>query len=791
MSKDNSENQGVLDRFNPGSIKSIFILFSIVLVSVSTLFFVFVEYDKKVHNEKLIEKLSFKNELAQYNNLLESEVQNALKSSLLFSISNKEIDRFQAIYSLKMAKKIFTDYQQKARSLEDDESIKTDIQTLNEVIAIFSRQVTSTLNEDGKLAEILSKSTDEADSLTDVIIVEESMAMDVSKAKEMESVFNDIHDQLFVLGNHISMTLDDEISELSAKSSVGRYVVFALIIVVLLLILGYLIVDKLNSSVKQFSGVLDDIAKGELPEEEINSEREFEQIVSASNQLVKYLDDASQFATKIGDGDFGYEFKPKSQDDALGNSLIDMRDRLQEVAREDKVRNWINEGQAKFGEILRQHSDNINVLGTKVVSNIVEYLGASQGALFVLKEEGENQYLELLSAYANKREKHIEKKIEVGEGLAGQAFKEGKTIYLTDIKTDHYDIKTGLGTSRPTSLLIVPLKEEERIEGIIEIASLKEIDKNQIEFIESIGESIASSLNAGKVNQTTKKLLADTQEKAEEMRAQEEELRQNMEELAATQEQMERRNKEMVEIQQKLTEEKYLLNALLGSTNDRIYFKDKESKFIRVSKSMTELFEKEDEGEIIGKSDFDFGFEEHAKIAFEDEQKIIRTATPMIDVVEKETWDDGSLTWVSTTKNPLRDLEGNIVGTFGISRDVTKNKLMELGMIKRKNWFDNFFKFHTTGFVVLEKDGKVDFATEGILSQLGRDDFSELVFEDIFIDKSFDKVLLEIDFENKKDKEIQLELVLNNESKTKIKMLVFAGSQENEDGSQNIYLIQQ
>ena len=139
--------------------------------------------------------------------------------------------------------------------------------------------------------------------------------------------------------------------------------------------------------------------------------------------------------------------------------------------------------------------------------------------LFVVKEEGNENYLELLSAYAYKRKKCIDKKIEIGEGLAGQSFEEGKTIYLTDIKTDHYDIQTGLGKSQPSCLLIVPLKEEERIEGIIEIASLKELDTYQIEFVESIGSSLASSLGAGKSNQKSKKLLEETQEKAEDRKS--------------------------------------------------------------------------------------------------------------------------------------------------------------------------------------------------------------------------------------------------------------------------------
>ncbi|MDZ7605074.1 MAG: GAF domain-containing protein [Cyclobacteriaceae bacterium] len=158
----------------------------------------------------------------------------------------------------------------------------------------------------------------------------------------------------------------------------------------------------------------------------------------------------------------------------LGNSLIEMRNRLQEVAREDKIRNWTNEGQAKFGELLRLHSDDLETLGAQLLSNLIDYLNASQGALFVLNEDGEN-HLELLASYANKRRKFLTKQILPGEGLVGQVFEEGKTTYLTDIRTDHYNIETGLGESKPSSLLIVPLKEENKVEGVIEISITAEV----------------------------------------------------------------------------------------------------------------------------------------------------------------------------------------------------------------------------------------------------------------------------------------------------------------------------
>ena len=790
MSNNNSVSEGFLDRIKSDSTRSIFAFFTILFIITSTLFFLILEHSQLKKSEKLIERSAFRSELSELKNRIGTEAQNSIKSCLLFSVSNKEFDRFQTIYSLKSTKDLYDDFI-KITAEYSNNDLAADFQSLNQLLIEFDQQIAESINKDGRLIEILNKTRQSSDSTGgDFLFEEAAIGIEVSEAKTLEHFYENIQNQLFIIDNHITGLITAEIDAIKSDSPVVLYVVFSLIVVLLLVILGYLVVKNLNSSVIDLSAILERIAQGELPEQEVKRKGEFGKIVETSNQLVNYLDDASKFAIKIGEGDFGYEFKPKSKHDALGNSLIDMRNRLQEVTHEDKIRNWVNEGQAKFGEILRQHSDDIEGLGAHVVVNLVEYLNASQGALFVLKEDGKDSYLELLSTYAYKRKKYIDKKIEIGEGLAGQAFEEGKTIYLTDIKTDHYNIQTGLGESKPSSLLIIPLKEEDKIEGIIEIASLKEIEKHQIEFVESIGESIASSLSAGKVSQTTQKLLEETQDKAEQMKSQEEELRQNMEELAATQEQVERRNKELEDIQEKLTEEKYLLSALLNSTQDHIYFKDMDSKFIRVSTSMVELFGKKDESEILGKSDFDFGFEEHAKVAYEDEQNIIRTAKPLVDAIEKEKWDDGHLTWVSTTKNPLRDLDDKIVGTFGISRDVTKSKLVELEMVKRKDWLENFFKFHPAGFVVIDQNGQVNYATKSILSKLSKEDIEGMVFEDIFDEKVFSKFLTDIDFDSTKDTEIEITLTLKEKSKEKLNLLAITGGKENEDGTQNIFLIQ-
>lgn len=128
----------------------------------------------------------------------------------------------------------------------------------------------------------------------------------------------------------------------------------------------------------------------------------------------------------------------------------------------------------------------------------------------------------------------------------------------------------------------------------------------------------------------------------------------------------------------KLAFERELLRTLLENTPDAIYFKDRDSRFVRCSGSaFTKLAHVTDVASMVGKTDFDLFTEEHARPAFEDEQEIIRTGQPLIGKLEKETHPDGCATWALTTKMPWRDAAGNVIGTFGISKDVTSLKEAE------------------------------------------------------------------------------------------------------------------
>jgi PAS domain S-box-containing protein len=139
-----------------------------------------------------------------------------------------------------------------------------------------------------------------------------------------------------------------------------------------------------------------------------------------------------------------------------------------------------------------------------------------------------------------------------------------------------------------------------------------------------------------------------------------------------------KQNDELEEAHRELSEEQALMNAMMKNLPDNIYFKDRECKFLKVSDNMLKLFDAKSMDELYGKSDFDFFSGEHAQQAYDDEQHIMETGEPIIDKIEKETWEDGSVSWVSSTKMPLRDENNNIVGIFGISSNVTHLKNIEI-----------------------------------------------------------------------------------------------------------------
>ncbi|OFW62728.1 MAG: hypothetical protein A2Z35_00850 [Actinobacteria bacterium RBG_19FT_COMBO_36_27] len=153
--------------------------------------------------------------------------------------------------------------------------------------------------------------------------------------------------------------------------------------------------------------------------------------------------------------------------------------------------------------------------------------------------------------------------------------------------------------------------------------------------------------------------------------------------------------------------EKQMIDALMEHIPDSIYFKDLESRFIRINKSCAEKFRIKNPDEAVGKTDSDIFTEEHASKAFEDEQRIVKTGEPIINIEEKETWEKENDRWASTTKMPLYNKDGEIIGTFGITRDITDKKKAEEEIKEGRSKIEAVLHSTADGIYATDEKGKI------------------------------------------------------------------------------------
>ena len=393
-----------------------------------------------------------------------------------------------------------------------------------------------------KVINVLVTFNDYEDPATKFAVDDALESEIIPKSNELISLLEEITEA----HNHIIKASETEmINSMDSLSNIT--IALAILLVLIALMAGYFVVGNITTSIVKIKNVIAELGSGKIDQKyKISSARdELGEMGRTVQNLISGLKNTAGFAEKIGNGEYGAEFTPLSKEDVLGNALLSMRDNLASVAEEDKKRNWSNEGMARFSDVLRNNKD-LDALADNLVSGLVKYLSVNQGALYVVEEveEGEEAYLTMRAAYAWGKKRLLDQKIYPGDGLAGQAWQEGLTIFLTDVPDSYITITSGLGDANPSCILIVPLKSNDRVFGVIEIAAFDVIEDYKKEFLENIGESIASTISSVRMNTKTQKLLSESQEMTEQMRSQEEEMRQNMEELQATQEEMERNQKE-------------------------------------------------------------------------------------------------------------------------------------------------------------------------------------------------------------------------------------------------------
>ncbi len=496
------------------------------------------------------------------------------------------------------------------------------------------------------------------------------------------------------------------------------------------LIFLFLIIGLANSvlrPIKKISKSLNNLAIGDISHEiYIKGNDEVAEIGQSANKITVALKEKSLFAQEIGKGNFEHEYNPLSDKDELGKALIDMRNSLQESKKleeerkeEDQKRNWVTEGLAKFGDILRQDNEDIDKLSYSIISNLVSYLKINQGGIFVLNDNDEhNKFLELKGCYAYERKKFTEKKIDIEEGIIGACFLEQSTNYITDIPYDYVHITSGLGGARPKCLLLVPLLINEECFGVVELASFEELQQHEIEFVEKVAESIASAIKMVKTNYKTSELLKQSQVQQEEMRAQEEEMRQNMEELHATQEEMERKSLEMEGV----------MTAL--DTSNYIVIYDLYGKVLSINDPYLKLLDVRRE-DVVGKTHSD-------NLVLNEEQRsnynrfwedlregIIKKELNKVVINSKEYW-------MQETYGPIFDSNGKPYKIFKVAYDVSENVQQAQKLEEQQKTIDkNMHELHEAKIKVsrqaVEMEGYVQ-AINNALPSIEYDLHGQIIF---------------------------------------------------------------
>lgn len=294
------------------------------------------------------------------------------------------------------------------------------------------------------------------------------------------------------------------------------------------------------------------------------------------------------FAKKIGEGEYNAPFEATDEDDVLGKSLLVMRDNLLSNQEKESKLNWIAKGKDDISYILRLHT-NLDELSYDVLVKLIKYINIIQGALYIYNEE--KDILENLATYAYNRRKYINQEFKIGKGLIGQCAYEKDFIYRTEIPDDYATITSGiLGEKKPKSILIVPLITNEKLQGVVEFASIEdEIPELTIQFLREVGEIIARTIFNLSVNQKTERLLQEAQQMTEELKENQEELRQNAEEMRATHDELEKSNAQLEDKIKEVENAQKRLHSLLENASEIISIYDQNLKLTYVSPSVTKI----------------------------------------------------------------------------------------------------------------------------------------------------------------------------------------------------------
>lgn len=270
----------------------------------------------------------------------------------------------------------------------------------------------------------------------------------------------------------------------------------------------------------------------------------------------------------------------------IGRTLLNLGQSLHDSREKETFASWVSKGKETISDILRAHT-RIDDLAEATIEGLIAYCNAVQAAFYIL----DGDKLRTVSQYAYDRKRYEKVEIKVGYGLIGAAAYEKQLIYRTEIPDDYFTISSGLiGKTRPKSLLIIPLKMEEEVQGVIEVSFFQSsLPQHYMLLAEEVGNIVGSTLYNLKINERTETLLKESQQMTAALRKNEEQLNENAREMREAKESLEISNSELNSKIEEIKAQQKKQDAMLSNASEFISIYNKDREVVYESPSMKRI----------------------------------------------------------------------------------------------------------------------------------------------------------------------------------------------------------
>jgi PAS domain S-box-containing protein len=585
--------------------------------------------------------------------------------------------------------KVEGDYKQKRANIWDKE-----IKQIYDTLAVYEQQwqnldmklkylnLQTTLkkleNSQLLIEEVIAKRSDDIYNSNDiksllndqneVLLSQQSNSREDAFSKRVLPLISQVHSEILELQGIQNRELEVKHAQIDYFWSTF-WMLFVILGVVLFAITLYLIRDlsqKILRNIYQLRDYVRQLRKGELPKYIKSFDDETSDIVEELKLVTYHLQKTKDFSLQIAEGNLESKVDAFEQRSEMGEAFEQMQEGLKQIAIKDQERKWVNEGLTKFNSIVRE-SKQIQSLADDVISNLVKYLNANQGGIFVLNDKDyETPCMELTSVYAFDRKRFLKRQIYLGQGLAGQSWQEKDAVYLQEVPSGYTLVNSGLGSADPRSILVIPMiVNEDDVVGIIELASFHLFKDYEIEFVKKLAENIGASVTTLKNNQEAQLLLNEAQETAQKLKKKEEESASSLQELVTTQE-------EMKKSQAELTGQMTAINTTLATAEF-----DMQGTILNANNLFLEMF---------GYSIYDIRDNHHS--IFVDPKEVdkprykkfwleLQEGLPQTEEFKRIT-KDGREIWLNASYTPVKDVKGRPYKVIELAVDITEQKKLSM-----------------------------------------------------------------------------------------------------------------